>query len=178
MKIILVTKVINLGNVGDIVNARDGYAKNFLIPQKKAIFYSIANYKIFEERKQHIQDEFNKKSLEAKEIKQKLEGKNILIISSASDDGRLYGSINSGIIANKVNELINSKIITRSNIIIKKPIKEIGIHHIKVDLHSGIAGDIQVIVGRTEAEIENLIAKQSSQEQKEATKIDSTQSAA
>ena len=119
MKIILVTKVINLGNVGDIVNARDGYAKNFLIPQKKAIFYSIANYKIFEERKQHIQDEFNKKSLEAKEIKQKLEGKNIWIISSASDDGRLYGSINSGIIANKVNELINSKIITRSNIIIK-----------------------------------------------------------
>ena len=69
MKVILISKVANLGNIGDIANVRDGYAKNFLIPQKKAIFYSVANYKVFEAKKQQFEAE-NQKNLSGAESNQ------------------------------------------------------------------------------------------------------------
>lgn len=163
MKVILISKVANLGNIGDIANVRDGYAKNFLIPQKKAIFYSVANYKVFEAKKQQFEAENQKNSSGAEANKQKLNGKVITIVGNASDDGRLYGSITTATVAGKVNEILgianNAKsAVSRIDIILKKPIKDIGVHDVKVDLYSGIIANVKVVVGRSESEAEILLA--------------------
>jgi large subunit ribosomal protein L9 len=163
MKVILISKVANLGNIGDIANVRDGYAKNFLIPQKKAIFYSVANYKVFEAKKQQFEVE-NQKNLSGAELnQQKLNNKIITIIGNASDDGRLYGSITTATVAAKVNEILglnnNAKgAVSRIDIILKKPIKDIGVHNIKVDLYSGVVANLKVVVGRSDSEAGILLA--------------------
>ena len=158
MKIILISKFANLGNVGDIVNVKDGYGKNFLIPQKKAIFYSAANYKTFEAQKKQFELENEKNCSSAELNKAKLDGKVITIISNASDDGKLYGSITTSIIANEVNKILGEAIVSRANIILKKPIKDIGVHNVKVDLYSDIIANIKIVIARTASEFESLIA--------------------
>ncbi len=173
MKVILISKVANLGNIGDIANVRDGYAKNFLIPQKKAIFYSVANYKVFEAKKQQFEAENQKNSSGAQDNKQKLDGKTITIIGNASDDGRLYGSITTATVAGKVNEILNAKnAVSRIDIILKKPIKDIGVHDVKVDLYSGIIANVKVVVGRSESEADILLAADQAATAAAASKAD------
>ncbi|MFT5702897.1 MAG: large subunit ribosomal protein L9 [Rickettsiales bacterium] len=159
MKIILISRVAKLGNVGDVINVKDGYAKNFLIPQKKAIFYSASNYKVFESKKQQFEDENQKHSSVAEVNKAKLHGKNIFIIENASDDGRLYGSITTAIIATKINEFVGEKIVSRIDILLNKPIKDIGSYDIKIDLFSDVVADIKIVIGRNESEVKDLISK-------------------
>jgi large subunit ribosomal protein L9 len=163
MKVILISKVANLGNIGDIANVRDGYAKNFLIPQKKAIFYSVANYKVFEAKKQQFEAENQKNLSGAESNQQKLNNKIITIVGNASDDGRLYGSITTATVAAKVNYILGMAnnaqgAVTRIDIILKKPIKDIGVHNVKVDLYSGVVANIKVVVGRSDSEAETLLA--------------------
>jgi len=163
MKVILISKVANLGNIGDIANVRDGYAKNFLIPQKKAIFYSVANYKVFEAKKQQFESENQKNVSGAESNQQKLNNKIITIVGNASDDGRLYGSITTATVAAKVNDILGiannaQGAVTRIDIILKKPIKDIGVHNVKVDLYSGIVANLKVVVGRSESEAKTLLA--------------------
>lgn len=160
MKIILTSRVANLGNVGDIINVKDGFARNFLIPSKKAIAYTPANYKFFEEQKAHFEAE-NKKNISAAEkLKKSLEGKDIIILENASDDGRLYGSVGSAEISTKINEILGGKdkAISRSNILLKKPIKEIGVYAVTVNLYSEVAVELRLIVTRSESEIPSLLA--------------------
>lgn len=168
MKVILITKFAKLGNIGSIVNVKDGYAKNFLIPQKKAIFYSPENYKVFEAKKHVFEAESQKNATQASDAQGKLAGKNIIIIENASDDGRLYGSVNTGTIADQINKLVGSKLVSRINILLKKPIKELGVYDVKVNFYSDIFSDIKVIVTRSESEIENLLAAYNAAEVKAA----------
>lgn len=159
MKVILIARVAKLGSIGNIVNVKDGFARNFLIPQKKAIFYSEANYKIFESKKQHFEAENQKHTSVAEANQEKLVGKDVVIIENASDDGRLYGSVSTATIADKINALIGTKeaVVSRVNIFLSKPIKEIGVYDVKVDLYSGIIANVRVIVTRSESEIASLI---------------------
>jgi large subunit ribosomal protein L9 len=157
MKIILISTISNLGKIGDVVEVKNGYAKNLLIPSKKAICFTTNNYKIFQSRKQEFEQE-NQKNLEtANIIKQAIEGKDIIIIKNASDDGRLYGSVSNTDIANKVNELIGSKSTSRTNFFLKKPIKEIGVYQVRLTPHSEISFDLRLIVTRSESEVEALL---------------------
>jgi large subunit ribosomal protein L9 len=166
MKVILISRVAKLGVVGDILNVKDGYGKNFLIPQKKAIFYSTANYKVFEEKRQHFEAE-NKEYFDAAKInKIKLDGKNIIIIENASDDGRLYGSITTATIANKINEIVGDKSVSRIDISLKHPIKELGVFDVKVDLYSDVLAQINIVVSRSESESETMIADHIAEVQK------------
>ena len=158
MKVILIARIAKLGNVGDVVDVRDGYSKNFLIPQKKAIFYSANNYKIFEAKKQQFEVDNHQKLSIAEKTKSKLDGKDIIILENASDDGRLYGSVTTANVANKINDILGEKLITRNNVLFKKPIKDIGVHDVKVDLYSDIFSNIKVVVSRSEAEAKNIIA--------------------
>ena len=104
MKIILITSVAKLGKIGDIVEVKDGYAKNFLIPGNKAICFSENNAKIFEDKKQEF-EKLNQDSIDnASKVKEAVAKKDIIIIENASDDGRLYGSVSAAVIANKINE--------------------------------------------------------------------------
>jgi large subunit ribosomal protein L9 len=175
MKVILISKIAKLGDVGEIVNVKDGFAKNFLIPSKKAIAYTVANYKFFEEQKQHFEAENQKSTIAASKLKSSLEGKDIIIIENASDDGRLYGSVGSAEIANKINGILGSKSVSRSSILLKKPIKEIGVYTVTISFYSEIGIDLRLIVVRSESEIPSLlngIKKKESKEKSEAVEAE------
>ncbi len=157
MKIILISTVANLGKIGDVVEVKSGYAKNFLIPSKKAISFTENSYKIFESKKQEF-EKINQKNLEAAgKLQISLLGKDIIIIKSASDDGRLYGSVSSADIAAKINEVVGSKDVSRSDIFLKKPIKEIGLYQVTVAPHSEVSCEVRLIVSRSESEISALL---------------------
>jgi len=157
MKIILISAQPRLGKIGDVVEVKSGYAKNFLIPQKKAICFTPTNFKIFEEKKHEFEQENAKNVSAASKIKDKIEGKDILIIQNASDDGRLYGSVNSSLIATKLNEIAGEKAILRNQIFLSKSIKEIGVYNAVIQLHSDVSCAVRLIVTRSESEVEALL---------------------
>jgi large subunit ribosomal protein L9 len=152
MKVILIDALPKLGKIGDVIVVKNGYAKNFLIPNKKAICFSDENYKAFEGKKHEFEQESVKKLEGASKIKALTEGKNVIIIENASDDGRLYGSVNSSLIANKINELIGEKLVAKSAIFLNKPIKETGIYEAKLAIHSDLAIAVKLVVSRSESE--------------------------
>ena len=152
MKVILIDVLPKLGKIGDVIVVKNGYAKNFLIPNKKAICFSDENYKAFEGKKHEFEQESVKKLEGASKIKALTEGKNVIIIENASDDGRLYGSVNSSLIANKINELIGEKLVAKSAIFLNKPIKEVGVYEAKLAIHSDLAIAVKLVVSRSESE--------------------------
>lgn len=171
MKVILIEELPHIGKIGDIVSVKNGYAKNFLMPKKKAISYSVANYKIFEDLKKKIESQNLEKIELAEKVKSMLQNKKVVIIESSSDDGQLYGSVKSNSIAKELNKLIGEKIIERTHIAIEKPIKEIGIHNIKINIHSDVEIIVPLYISRTQSEAESLI-KSLQNKQKSEIKTD------
>jgi large subunit ribosomal protein L9 len=168
MKVILIVANPRLGKIGDFVEVRSGYAKNFLIPQKQAICFTENNYKIFASKKQEFEKE-NAKNIEAaSKIKEKIDGKNLIIVQNASDDGRLYGAVNSTLIASELTNLAAVSLITRGQIFLKKPIKEIGVFDALVELNPDVSANVKLVVARSEAEAESLLktAKEEKREEK------------
>ena len=160
MKVILISKIANLGGIGEIVVVKNGYGKNFLIPNKKAILYSASNYKLFESKRKEFEEENTKNLSISEKIKEQIIGKDIIIIENASDDGRLYGSVTTSLIASKINEILGQKALSRANIFLIKPIKEIGLYDVRLNLHSDVDAKLRVIVTRSESEIEILLSDQ------------------
>jgi large subunit ribosomal protein L9 len=160
MKVILISKIANLGGIGEIVVVKNGYGKNFLIPNKKAILYSASNYKLFESKRKEFEEENTKNLSISEKIKEQIIGKDIIIIENASDDGRLYGSVTTSLIASKINEILGQKALSRANIFLIKPIKEIGLYDVRLNLHSDVDAKVRVIVTRSESEIEILLSDQ------------------
>ncbi len=157
MKVILIAAVSNLGKIGDIIEVKNGYAKNFLIPNKKAICFTANNSKIFEAKKHEFEQANQEHLASAKKVQEKIAGKEIIIIENASDDGRLYGSVNSAVVADKVNEITKGKSVSRADIFLQKPIKEIGIYAVKINPHSEVSFEVKVVVSRTESEAEAML---------------------
>ena len=157
MKVILIDALPKLGKIGDVVVVKNGYAKNFLIPNKKAICFTEENYKSFESKKHEFEQGSIARLEGASKIKALTEGKDIIIIENASDDGRLYGSVNSSRIASKINELIGEKLVEKSAIFLNKPIKETGIYEVKLALHSELSVSVKLVVSRTESEAQALL---------------------
>lgn len=157
MKIILTKDVPNLGKIGEVVSVANGYAKNFLIPSSKAIASTPANKKLFELRKAEF-EKANQENLKgAEKVKSKVAGKDLIIIENASDDGRLYGSVNSSLLASKINDVLGEKLVSRTDIFLAKPIKDIGVYSVKLNLHSDVSIEVRAIVTRSESEIEVLL---------------------
>ncbi len=157
MKLILTARVSKLGQIGEVVEVKNGYAKNFLIPSKKAICFTVNNQKIFEAKRAEFEKANEDNQVLAKKLKEKLVGKDIIVIESASDDGRLYGSVSSSVIASKINDVLGAKSVSRSNVFLKKPIKEIGVYQVSLELHSDVELECRVIVTRSESEIDALL---------------------
>lgn len=151
MKIILTSKVKNLGNVGEIVTVKNGYARNFLVPKGYAMNYTAANYKFFEEKKQQIAEDNAKKKEVAESIKAKLAGKKLIILENSGDDGKLYGSINTVKLAQEVTKLagLEEGAVKKANITLDEGIKNIGVYAINVELHSEVSFKLTVIVARS-----------------------------
>jgi large subunit ribosomal protein L9 len=157
MKIILTARVSGLGKVGDIVEVKNGYAKNFLIPMKRAICMTKNNQKLFEAQKDQYEKANDSSLKTAEDAKNKLLAKNIVIIENASDDGRLYGSVSVSVIAEKINEALGDKIVEKTDVILAKPIKNIGVYSVKIDLHSDLVFAVKLVVSRSESEVEALV---------------------
>ncbi len=144
MDIILLESLNKLGKAGEIVTVKDGYAKNFLIPEKKAIIANKKNKADLENRITQINANNDKKIIEANELKEKLDGKKISIQMEANDDGSLYGAVSQKSVSDRINTLFKIKI--TPELIIIDPIKKLGKIEIQIYLYEDIKANLQLEV--------------------------------
>jgi len=152
MKVILKSKMKKLGNIGDVVEVKDGYARNMLIPNGLALFYTDQNYEYFKQKKAEIEKENQEKKVKAEELQAKILSKDIILIENAGDDGKLYGSITTSKLAKAINSALKIDNLNKNNIYLKEPIRNIGKYDIIVELHTEVSFDKDVIVSRTKEE--------------------------
>ena len=174
MEIILLEKYRKLGNIGDVVEVKSGFARNYLIPQSKALRATKANKEVFEARKAEIQKGFETKVSAAMALREYLQGKHVLIIKQASEDERLYGSVNSAdIVAAIKNQL--SQNLERAVVDMSIQIKYLGVYDVLLHLFADISVSIQLIVARSKEEEAKFLAElkgeKSKKEAKEVKKV-------
>ena len=155
MEVILIERIEKHGQMGDVVKVKDGFARNFLLPQKKALRASEDNLAYFEKEKVTLEANNLKQKQEAEVILTKLDDFNLIIIRQAGETGQLYGSVNTNDVKTSLNE--NGFVVEKNQVKLDKPIKELGIHKVSVKLHPEVQAIISVIVSRTESEAETLI---------------------
>jgi len=147
MNIILKEKINNLGKLGDVVKVKDGFARNYLLPQGKAIRATKDNLESFNKEKSRIEAENESNKKDAHKISESIEGLSIVLIRPASETGQLYGSVSKRDISNSINE--NNFSITHRQVILDKPIKELGIQKINISLHPEVIVPIILNTART-----------------------------
>ena len=152
MQVILLERVAKLGQMGEVVTVKDGYARNFLLPQKKALWASDANVKAFENQKADLEARNLETKKEAESFAAKLDGESFVIIRSASDSGALYGSVSTRDAADAASA--NGFQIDRRQVALNAPIKELGMHEVTVTLHPEVEATIRLNVARSEEEAE------------------------
>ncbi|MYH58450.1 MAG: 50S ribosomal protein L9 [Boseongicola sp. SB0675_bin_26] len=152
MQVILLERIAKLGQMGDIVSVKDGYARNFLLPQKKALWASEANIKQFEEQKVQLEARNIETRKEAGALAGKLDGKQFIVIRQASDGGSLYGSVTPRDAVEVASEA--GFTLDKRQVAIEAPIKELGVHNVAVRLHPEVEVQIQLNVARSEDEAE------------------------
>ena len=142
MDIILLESLNKLGKAGEIVTVKDGFAKNFLIPEKKAIIANKKNKADLENRITQINSNNDKKIFEANEIKEKLDQKKISIAMEANDDGSLYGAVSQKSVSESIYSLLEIKI--SPDAVVLDPIKEIGETEIQIILYEDIKANLHL----------------------------------
>jgi len=151
MEIILLERIEKLGAIGDVVTVKDGYARNYLLPNKKALRSNNANRKVFEANRARIEAENAARRDTAKTSASDVDGKQIVLIRQSSNSGQLYGSVSVRDIIEQL-QADGIKIVTKSMIVLERPIKTIGLFDVKVSLHPEVAVNIQVNVARSPEE--------------------------
>ncbi|TNC52816.1 50S ribosomal protein L9 [Rubellimicrobium rubrum] len=162
MQVILLERVAKLGQMGEVVRVKDGYARNFLLPQGKAMRASDANIKKFEQSKAQLEARNLETRGEAQAFAQRLDGQTFVVIRSASDGGALYGSVGPRDISDAATE--GGFTIDKRQVILNAPIKELGIHTVIVRLHPEVDAHIDVNVARSPEEAELQASGKSIQE--------------
>ncbi len=152
MEVILLQRIGRLGQMGDIVTVRDGYARNYLLPQKKALRATEENRKHFEEQRAQLEANNLEMKKEAEAVSEKLDGQIFTAIRSAGDTGQLYGSVSTRDIAEVVTE--GGFTIDRNQVVMERPIKTLGLHDCSVQLHPEVAVRVVLNVARTQEEAE------------------------
>ena len=152
MEVILLERVEKLGAIGDIVSVKNGYARNFLLPNKKALRSNAANRKVFEANRATIEADNAKRRDVAVTESKDIDGKTLTLIRQASNVGQLYGSVS----ARDLAELLaaDGAHVNKSQIVLDKPIKALGIHDVRVVLHAEVSVTIKVNVARSPEEAE------------------------
>ena len=153
MEIILLERIEKLGAIGDIVTVKDGYARNFLLPNKKALRSNNANKKVFEANRAKIEADNDARREAAKASSSDVDGKQVVLIRQSSNAGALYGSVSARDIieALQADGVTN---VTKAMIVLERPIKTLGLFDVKVSLHPEVAVNIQVNVARSPEEAE------------------------
>ena len=136
--------------MGDVVNVKSGFARNFLLPQSKALRATKGNRAVFEVQRAQLEADNLKNRAEAQSVGDKMDGESVVLVRQAGDAGQLYGSVSARDIAVSLTE--NGFTVTRSQVILTSPIKTIGIHAVSVTLHPEVTVQVTVNVARSEEE--------------------------
>src|SRR3954452_6898578 len=150
MEIILLERVEKLGAIGDVVKVKDGFARNYLLPNKKALRANDSNRKVFEANRARIEEDNASRRGEAEKASKDVDGKTVKLIRQASNTGQLYGSVSARDIVEAL-EGVGAKV-GKSQIVLDRPIKAIGVHDVKVALHPEVAVTVKVNVARSPEE--------------------------
>ena len=150
MEVILLERVEKLGAIGDVVKVKDGFARNYLLPRKKALRANEANRKVFEANRARIEEGNANRRSDAEEASKGVDGKTVQLIRQASNTGQLYGSVSARDIVEAL-EGEGAKV-TKSQVVLDRPIKNIGVHDVKVALHPEVAVIVKVNVARSPEE--------------------------
>ena len=157
MKIILTEKITRLGNIGDTVEVKTGYARNYLLPNNKALRWSRENIALFEAQKAELQARHENAKKAAESKVDAVKNAKMHMIRQAGDTGQLYGSVSSRDIARMLKEVANVDV-SSAQVMLGAPIKSVGAFDTKVALHPDVIVPIKVYVARTNDEIEALVA--------------------
>ncbi|MEG8039679.1 50S ribosomal protein L9 [Sphingomonas sp. LR60] len=152
MDIILLERVEKLGGIGDVVKVKDGFARNYLLPNKKALRANEANRKVFEANRARIESENANRRGEAEKEAGSFKDAQITLIRQSSNTGQLYGSV-------AVRDLVEALVadghkVTKSQVVLDRPIKSIGLYDVKVQLHPEVVVNVKVNVARSPEEAE------------------------
>ena len=152
MQVVLLERVEKLGQMGEVVTVKDGYARNYLLPQGKALRSTKANLARFERERVQLEARNLEMKKEAEAVAAKLDGQQFVIIRQASEAGSLYGSVAARDVAEAATEA--GFTVERRQIVLDRPVKELGLHPIRVVLHPEVAATIKVNVARSREEAE------------------------
>jgi len=150
MEVILLERVEKLGSIGDVVTVKNGFARNFLLPNKKALRANESNRKVFEANRAKIEADNAERRTDAEKASKDVDGKTVQLIRQASNTGQLYGSVSARDIVDAL-EAEGAKV-TKSQVVLNRPIKTIGVHEVKVALHPEVAVTVKVNVARSPEE--------------------------
>lgn len=164
MKVVLLEKVERLGRMGDVVDVRPGFANNFLLPRRKALRATANNLAYFEGERAKLEAENLRHRSSAEEKAKAIEGLSLILIRQASETGHLYGSVSARDVADAVSEVHFP--IERSQIRIDRPIKDVGLHRVRLVLHPEIFADIKISIAQTEEEAKALLEGKSKKSEK------------
>lgn len=156
MELILLERVDNLGQMGDVVTVKSGYARNFLIPQKKAMRANEENKKRFENQRADLEARNLERKSEAEDVAKKIDGRSFVVIRQASETGLLYGSVSTRDIAETASE--ESLQLERSQVRLDKPLKTLGLFPVRIRLHPEVDASIEINIARSEEEAERQAA--------------------
>jgi len=150
MEVILLERVEKLGGIGDVVTVKNGFARNFLLPNKKALRANEANRKVFEANRAKIESDNADRRCDAEKAAKGVDGKTVKLIRQASNTGQLYGSVSARDIVEAL-EGEGAKV-AKNQIVLDRPIKNIGVHDVKVALHPEVSVTVKVNVARSPEE--------------------------
>lgn len=150
MKVILLERVGRMGHIGDEVTVKDGFARNFLLPQQKALRATEANRKRFDAERQNIEKRNQERRELAAGVAAGLNGKSVVMIRQAGETGQLYGSVSSRDVADALSA--DGYSVARSQVNLADPIKTVGLHTVALNLHAEVAVTVTVNVARSEDE--------------------------
>ncbi|MGB7317890.1 MAG: 50S ribosomal protein L9 [Planktotalea sp.] len=162
MKVILLERVAKLGQMGDVVDVKSGYARNYLLPQNKGLTASAANIASFEARKAQLEANNLETKKEAEDMASRLDGQKFVVIRQASDAGYLYGSVTTRDAADAATD--GGFSVDRKQVILQAPIKELGLHTVTVRLHPEVDAEVVLNVARSVEEAELQASGKSIQE--------------
>ncbi|MBD3761112.1 50S ribosomal protein L9 [Sphingomonadaceae bacterium G21617-S1] len=152
MDVILLERVEKLGQIGDVVTVKAGFARNYLLPRKKALRANEANKKVFEANRAQIETDNANRRANAETEAKVLDDKSVTLIRQASNTGQLYGSVSARDIVEALAE--DGIKVNKSEVVLSRPIKAIGLHEVKISLHAEVSRTVRVNVARSPEEAE------------------------
>ena len=152
MEVILLERIEKLGHIGDVVNVKNGFARNYLLPNKKALRANDSNRKLFEANRARIESENAERRSAAEKDSKAVDGKTVQLIRQASNTGQLYGSVSARDIVEALEA--DGARVTKSQVVLDRPIKAIGMHDVKIALHPEVSVTVHVNVARSPEEAE------------------------